>query len=68
MTARLGIAAVRKHGPTVTRYAVVSQPGSAPLHPFTRLCSSRSGALCPACGDALTGSLASRVAAGRRGA
>lgn len=67
MTPRHGIAPIRKHGPLVTRYAVLSQPGSAPLHPFTLSCSAAAPARCPACGGAQSGSLRERIRAGRVG-
>lgn len=65
MTSRLGIAPLRKHRHDVMRFGIVSQPAAAPAHPYTVRCSAESAALCPACGDALAGSLGSRIAAGR---
>lgn len=67
MTPRHGIAPIRKHGPLVTRFAIRSQPASAPLHPFSALCSALPGARCPACADAQAGSLRGRIEAGRLG-
>lgn len=67
MTHRHGIAPVRKHGPHVTRHAIVSQPAHAPPHPFTGLCSALPGARCPACGDVQSGSLRERIEQGKVG-
>ncbi len=68
MTPRHGIFPIRKHSPLVTRFAITSQPSHAPPHPFIGLCSHLPGARCPACGDALAGSLGERVREGKVGA